>query len=63
MIKAYRIQDKVKGIGFDFPSAEEAWEKVEEELSEFHAETDADKKEAELGDLIFLLSIIPVLLG
>ncbi len=53
MIKAYRIQDKVKGIGFDFPSAEEAWEKVEEELSEFHAETDADKKEAELGDLIF----------
>ncbi|HAY3538380.1 nucleoside triphosphate pyrophosphohydrolase [Elizabethkingia anophelis] len=53
MIKAYRIQDKVKGIGFDFPSVEEAWEKVEEELSEFHAETDADKKEAELGDLIF----------
>lgn len=53
MIKAYRIQDKVKGIGFDFPTAEEAWKKVEEELSEFHAETDADKKEAELGDLIF----------
>ncbi|AQX85966.1 nucleoside triphosphate pyrophosphohydrolase [Elizabethkingia bruuniana] len=53
MIKAYRIQDKVKGIGFDFPTAEEAWKKVEEELYEFHAETDADKKEAELGDLIF----------
>lgn len=55
MIKAYRIQDKVKGIGFEFANAEDAWEKVEEELVEFHAEKDADKKEMELGDVFFSL--------
>ncbi|UFK98326.1 nucleoside triphosphate pyrophosphohydrolase [Kaistella faecalis] len=55
MVKAYRIQDKVKGIGFEFASAEDAWKKVEEELAEFHAETDRDKKEQELGDVFFSL--------
>ncbi len=55
IIKAYRIQDKVKGIGFDFPNAHEAWKKVEEELKEFHAETETEKKEGELGDVLFSL--------
>ncbi len=55
IIKAYRIQDKVKGIGFEFASADEAWEKVREELQEFHQETDRDKKEIELGDVFFSL--------
>ncbi|WP_079666933.1 nucleoside triphosphate pyrophosphohydrolase [Soonwooa buanensis] len=55
LIKAYRIQDKVKGIGFEFDTAEDAWQKVEEELSEFHAETENDKKEKELGDVFFSL--------
>ena len=55
LIKAYRIQDKVKGIGFEFANAEDAWKKVEEELAEFHAETDLDKKEQELGDVFFSL--------
>ncbi len=55
LIKAYRIQDKVKGIGFEFDSADDAWGKVEEELSEFHAETEIDKKEKELGDVFFSL--------
>ncbi len=55
IIKAFRIQDKVKGIGFDFANAEDAWKKVEEELSEFHAETDAVKREEELGDVFFSL--------
>ncbi|KFC21170.1 nucleoside triphosphate pyrophosphohydrolase [Epilithonimonas lactis] len=55
IIKAYRIQDKVKGIGFEFDSAEDAWVKVEEELEEFHAETETDKKEQELGDVFFSL--------
>ncbi|MGV8915285.1 MAG: nucleoside triphosphate pyrophosphohydrolase [Kaistella sp.] len=55
MVKAYRIQDKVKGIGFEFADAEDAWKKVEEELSEFHAETSLDKKEGELGDVFFSL--------
>ena len=55
LIKAYRIQDKVKGIGFEFANAEDAWKKVDEELAEFHAETDLDKKEQELGDVFFSL--------
>ena len=55
IIKAYRIQDKVKGIGFEFDSADDAWAKVEEELEEFHAETEAGKKEQELGDVFFSL--------
>ena len=55
LVKAYRIQDKVKGIGFEFASTEDAWKKVEEELAEFHAETDHDKKELELGDVFFSL--------
>ena len=55
LIKAYRIQDKVKGIGFEFANAEDAWKKVDEELAEFHAETDLDKKEEELGDVFFSL--------
>lgn len=53
LVKAYRIQDKVKGIGFDFANEDDAWKKVEEELQEFHAETDKEKKEAELGDVLF----------
>lgn len=55
IIKAYRVQDKVKGIGFEFDSAEDAWAKVREELQELHQETDKDKKEMELGDVFFSL--------
>ena len=55
LVKAYRIQDKVKGIGFEFHHAEDAWKKVEEELEEFHAETEPEKKEQELGDVFFSL--------
>lgn len=55
LVKAYRIQDKVKGIGFEFDTAEDAWEKVEEELAEFHAEKSKAKQEQELGDVFFSL--------
>jgi XTP/dITP diphosphohydrolase len=55
LVKAYRIQDKVKGIGFEFHDAEDAWKKVDEEIQEFHEETDPDKKEQELGDVFFSL--------
>ena len=55
MVKAYRIQDKVKGIGFEFHDAEDAWKKVDEEIQEFHEEIDLDKKELELGDVFFSL--------
>lgn len=53
LIKAYRIQDKVRGVGFDFPNADEAWQKVEKEIREMKAETDTQKKEEELGDVLF----------
>ncbi|RNA61362.1 nucleoside triphosphate pyrophosphohydrolase [Chryseobacterium nematophagum] len=55
LVKAYRIQDKVKGIGFEFHDAEDAWKKVDEEIKEFHMETDLRKKEEELGDVFFSL--------
>ncbi|WKS96089.1 nucleoside triphosphate pyrophosphohydrolase [Riemerella columbina] len=55
LIKAYRIQDKVKGIGFDFPNQEAAWEKVQEECTEFLQATTADQKEMEFGDVLFSL--------
>lgn len=55
LIKAYRMQDKVKGIGFDFPNEEEAWQKVEEEIREFKAEKTLEKQEEELGDVLFSL--------
>ena len=66
MIKAFRIQDKVKGVGFDFPNPEEAWKKVEEELKEFQAEIEAgrkEKQESELGDVFFSLINYARILG
>lgn len=63
MVKAYRIQEKVKGIGFEFPDSEDAWKKVEEELLEFHNERDAEKKETELGDVFFSLVNYARILG
>ncbi len=55
MVKAYRIQEKVKGIGFDFPNEKMAWKKVEEEFAEFMEEENLSKKETELGDVFFSL--------
>ena len=66
MVKAFRIQDKVKGVGFDFPYPEEAWKKVEEELKEFQAEIEAgskEKQESELGDIFFSLINYACILG
>lgn len=58
LIKASRIQEKARGVGFDWNNSEQVWEKLNEELSEFKAEitkTDAsiDKIEDEFGDIIF----------
>lgn len=59
LLKAYRIQAKVKGVGFDWEKPEQVWQKVEEELQELKDEIDngADKKkvEGEFGDLLFSL--------
>ena len=58
LVKAYRIQDKARNAGFDWDVREQVWDKVKEEIAEFEAEInnmDADKQEAEFGDLIFAL--------
>lgn len=58
LLKAYRMQEKARGVGFDWENAEQVWEKVEEELREFKEEQrqgDAQKQEEEFGDLLFSL--------
>ena len=58
LIKAYRIQDKARHVGFDWEERSQVREKVKEEISEFEAEVehmDADKAEAEFGDVMFSL--------
>lgn len=56
LVKASRIQDKAKGVGFDWEEPEQVWEKVQEELQELHDEVqgrDQDKIESEFGDVLF----------
>jgi XTP/dITP diphosphohydrolase len=56
LVKATRIQDKVKGIGFEWDNKEQVWAKVEEELAELKVEVeknDKEKMEEEFGDVLF----------
>ena len=57
MVKAYRIQEKVRGVGFDWENTEQVWEKVQEELTEFNCEKEnnSEKMEDEFGDILFAL--------
>lgn len=58
LVKAYRIQDKARGAGFDWQQKEEVWEKVKEELEEFEVEVgkaDQKKMEEEFGDFLFAM--------
>lgn len=63
MVKAIRIQDKARGIGFDWDNKTQVWEKVEEEMNEFKVEfnersldeLDKEKVMGEFGDLLFSL--------
>ncbi len=58
LIKAYRIQDKARNVGFDWQQREDVWQKVREELSELEAELAKDDREnatKEFGDFIFSL--------
>jgi MazG family protein len=63
LVKAMRIQDKARGVGFDWERKEQVWEKVEEEMQEFKKEfnvesdaaIDREKAMAEFGDLLFSL--------
>ncbi|WP_196891532.1 nucleoside triphosphate pyrophosphohydrolase [Aureivirga marina] len=56
MVKASRIQEKARGVGFDWENKEQVWEKVQEELDELQVEIkkeDKDQMESELGDVLF----------
>lgn len=67
LLKAYRMQDKARGVGFDWEKREDVWNKVEEELGEYRQEMEAvskaeddvsrkaamDRAEQECGDFIF----------
>ena len=58
LVKAYRIQDKVANVGFDWEKREDVWAKVKEEIAEFEAEVenmDEEKATEEMGDLFFAL--------
>jgi len=59
MVKAYRIQEKVRGAGFDWENRDQVWEKVEEEIGEFRHEAvnggSKEKLEDEFGDILFSL--------
>ena len=58
IVKAYRIQEKVRGIGFDWENKNQVWDKVQEEIKEFQNEekrNNAEKMEEEFGDVLFSL--------
>ena len=58
IIKAYRIQDKARNVGFDWQERREVWQKVKEEIGEFEAEVenmDKEKATEEFGDVLFSL--------
>lgn len=68
LLKAYRMQDKARGVGFDWEEKSQVWDKVKEEMCEYQSELDGidaagddermrkaafDRAEAELGDFLF----------
>jgi MazG family protein len=59
MIKAYRMQEKTKQVGFEWENSEQVWEKVEEEIAEFKEALQQglpqEKQEEEFGDILFSL--------
>ncbi|MDN5204387.1 nucleoside triphosphate pyrophosphohydrolase [Fulvivirgaceae bacterium BMA10] len=63
LVKAMRIQEKARGVGFDWEAKEQVWEKVEEEMTEFKSEFNIEngreinkgKAQSEFGDLLFSL--------
>jgi MazG family protein len=59
MVKAYRMQEKTKQVGFEWENEQQVWEKVEEEMGEYKAavaeEQPFEKQEEEFGDVLFSL--------
>jgi XTP/dITP diphosphohydrolase len=56
LIKAYRVQDKARNVGFDWEEKSQVWDKVKEEFNELQVEIaneDKDKAEQEFGDFLF----------
>ena len=56
VVKAHRVQDKVRAVGFDWDIREQVWDKIEEEFGELKAEIErmnTESMEAEFGDLLF----------
>ena len=53
LLRAERVQEKAAAVGFDFPSADDAWDKVVEEADEVRAAETPDDVEDEVGDLLF----------
>lgn len=59
IVKSFRIQEKVRGIGFDWDNKNQVWDKVLEEIEELKIEVekgDKDKIESEFGDVLFALT-------
>ncbi len=55
LVKAYRMQEKVSSVGFDWDTADECFAKVKEELHEFETAANPQEKDKEFGDLLFAL--------
>lgn len=55
IVKAYRMQEKVSSVGFDWDTADEAFAKVKEELHELETAENPEEKNKEFGDLLFAL--------
>ena len=55
MVKAYRMQEKTKQVGFEWENSGQVWEKVEEEIQEFKEAKTNKEKEDEFGDVLFSL--------
>ena len=67
LLKAYRMHQKTAGVGFRWPDADQAWQKVEEEKKELFAELqkpdNQENIEAEYGDLLFALAAYGIYIG
>ncbi len=55
LLRAYRVQEKASGVGFDWEKKEEVWQKLQEELEEFKTCQTDSEREDELGDILFTL--------
>ncbi len=56
LVRAHRLGQRVARVGFDWPGADQVWEKIHEELDELNRAASAQERERELGDLLFTLA-------